>query len=226
LPDVNSKRTRVDPVFGWLKAFSETDSNWPAQLLALVHGLEADIQSGTVVDVAFEHPVHASQERLQWLIDNASQLGHEGEKLTEIARRADSGHPRLSVLEGTTYADCLIGCENAIIWVEGKRTDWLSPGTTWDPVRDQLARNLEAAWITALKREKADFCVLLCHEADLNPDEQDLVNDYRSGELIGGLQHLDDESRREFSKRIGTVTWREIVKTWPELRADPRLADV
>jgi hypothetical protein len=224
LTDTNSKRTRVDPVFGYLQELD--DPHWASRLLELAKGLEAAFEPGPFVTATLEYPVPASRERLDWLVEHATELGHEDEKLKEIATRVASSDERLRMLEGTTYADCLIECERAVVWVEGKRRDWLSPGTTWDPERDQLARNLEAAWITAVATDKADFCVLLCHETDLSTAEQTLVKGYRSGQLIGGMQHLDDETRREFSRRIGTVTWREIVETWPALRADPRLADV
>ena len=223
---MNSRRNAVfHPVFGWLEAYSAQEPEWPAQLVALAHGLETAVKPGRVIDVVFEHPVQASAERLQWLVDQASELGHEGEKLSEIVRRAGSGEARLSVLEGTTYADCLIECEGAIIWAEGKWTHWLSPGTTWYPHRDQLARNLEAAWLMEIERQQGCDCVLLCHESDLSDSEQLLVNGYRSGELVGGLPHLDDTVRADFRARIGTVTWREIIDTWPALRADPLLAD-
>jgi len=59
------------------------------------------------------------------------------------------GVPKSLILEGPTYADCLIECERAFVWIEGKRNDWLSPCIKWDVTRDQLARNLEAAWILA-----------------------------------------------------------------------------
>jgi hypothetical protein len=87
---------------------------------------------------------------------------------------------------------------------------------------DQLARNLEAAWITGAEKRK-NFCVLLCHETVLSSEEQSLVEGYRSGELIAGLPHLEESTRLEFKKRIGTLTWREIVEAWPALRADPLL---
>jgi hypothetical protein len=35
-------------------------------------------------------------------------------------------------LEGPTHADCLIECERAFVWIEGKRNDWLSPSIKWD----------------------------------------------------------------------------------------------
>lgn len=223
LPDENSKRTRVDPVFGWLEAHG--GDAWGARLLGLAKGLDVEINPGQVVSTKLEFGVAASDERLAWLLEHAEALGHQGSKLEEIMRRIASGERKLQVLEGTTYADCLVECQHAIIWIEGKRHDWLSPSTTWDPQRDQLARNVEGAWLTALEQEKEEFCVLLCHETDLSADDQALVEGYRSSELTAGLPHVDQESRLQFAKRIGTVTWAEIVNAWPQLRDDPVLAD-
>jgi hypothetical protein len=73
-------------------------------------------------------------------------------KLPECSRssngywRTGEGHGRELIPEGPTPADCLIECEHAFIWIEGKRFDWLSPSTTWDVMRDQLARHVEAVW--------------------------------------------------------------------------------
>ena len=75
-------------------------------------------------------------------IDNAGK--------EEALRRLDDGDakglPKELKLEGSTHADCLIECQRAFVWIEGKRNDWLSPSTKWDVTRDQLARNLEAVW--------------------------------------------------------------------------------
>jgi hypothetical protein len=222
--DENSKRSRVDPVFGWLHQHGGPD--WPARLVALAQGLGTDINPGPLENAQFEVGVPASQERLDWLLARANQLGHSGPRLEEIIRRAGTSDPRLRVLEGTTYADCLIECERAIIWIEGKRHDWLSPGTKWDPNRDQLARNLEAAWISARARQKEAFCVLILHEFPLRTDEQALVDGYRSGSLLAGFPHLADDVRRDLARRIGTLTWGEIVEEWPAMRGDERLASV
>jgi hypothetical protein len=222
--DENSRRTRVEPVFGWFHQHSPP--GWPERLLQLAEGLGIEIHPGEVKRVFFEVGVPASQSRLDWLLENTDGLGHTGTRLDELTRRLASQDPRLHVLEGTTYADALIECDRAIIWIEGKRTDWLSPATTWDPQRDQLARNVEAAWIYALENGYEDFCVLLCHEVDLRPEERALVDGYRSGQLSAGWPHVDQEIRQEFAKRIGTLTWSEIIAEWPALREDERLASL
>ena len=211
--DENSKVSRVDPVFGWLE--EQGGADWPTRILELAHGLEATIEPGRLekLDYLKEVTVPASDERLAWLSERAEELGYSG--------------PMPAVLEGKTHADCLITCERAVIWIEGKRHDWLSSRTKWDPERDQLARNVEAAWIYARKNQKAEYCMLLCHEVDLRAEEQALVVGYRSGELSAGWGHIEDEDvRRDFGRRIGTLTWSEIAAEWPEMRSNPRLASV
>ena len=161
----------------------------PEKLVKLSHGLGVDIDPGALERVEYveEIKVPPSESRLAWLRQHGVELGHPPS--------------RPDVLEGKTHADCLITCERAIIWIEGKRNDWLSPRTKWDADRDQLARNVEAAWIYASENQKDEFCVLLCHEVDLRSEEQALVSGYRS-ELMAGWPHLDEERRRVFAKRI------------------------
>jgi hypothetical protein len=187
--------------------------------------------------VAFkkERKVKASPDRLAWLIRNAHRLApingktwkdyrkrvldhpKRDEALALLDAGVRKGIPRKLILEGPTYADCLIECEHAILWIEGKRHDWLSTGTKWDLCRDQIARNLEAAWHLAMQAGK-ECCVLLCHEHELKHHEQLLIDGYRSGTWSGGWPHLPPELRRELGRRIGTVTWSQIVNHWPALR--------
>ena len=46
--------------------------------------------------------------------------------------------------EGSTKVDCYIRTDRMKIYVEGKRTELLSPATAWYPERNQLVRNTEA----------------------------------------------------------------------------------
>ncbi len=126
-------------------------------------------------------------------------------------------------LEGATHADCLIECENAFLWIEGKRTDWISPGITYDRSRDQLARNLEAVWSLAHHAGK-DYRLLLCHEHPLEGHDDVLVEGYRAATWTAGLPHIPIDVRYEFSRRIGTLKWAEIANEWCKLRRLPELA--
>jgi len=125
------------------------------------------------------------------------------------------GIDRRLILEGNTSADCLIECEKAIIWVEGKRNDWLDYSTTWDVTRDQLARNLEAAWLCAKDK---DFCLVICHEHPLKHHEELLIENYGHGTWSGGWPHLTADERKMLGSRIGTVTWSRLAAEWPDLK--------
>jgi hypothetical protein len=128
----------------------------------------------------------------------------------------DASIPRELKLEGSTHADCLIECEESFVWIEGKRNDWLSPSTKWDVTRDQLARNIEAAWRLAGQAGK-DFWLLICYEDHLKHHEQELVDGYRAGSWKAGLPHLSEETRFLFRQKIGTVRWQTIFRRWPAL---------
>ena len=115
-----------------------------------------------------------------------------------------------------TRADCLIECEHMVIWIEGKRNDWLAYSTTWDLTRDQLARNVEAAWILAEAAGK-EFALIVCHEHPLKHHEQLLIDGYRACTWSGGLPHLSEAERKLLGSRIGTVTWSSLADQWPPL---------
>jgi len=149
--------------------------------------------------------------------------------IRETLASLDAGHidrvPRSLLLEGKTRADCLIKCERVVIWIEGKRYDWLSPSTKWDVARDQLARNVEAVWSIASKWGK-DYRLIICHEHPLKHHEVALLEGYRTGTWAGGWPHIAEDQRREFATRIGTVTWAAIAREWPSLRSLPELKDL
>ena len=236
LTDENSKRTRVEPVFRWLRDHQRDD--WPSRFLPLVVDLGVSIEPGRLVRLDFEpeRRVPPSAKRLKWMIENADRLApRDGARWREYRRRVidnprrddavdrlshdeTRGIDRLLILEGRTSADCLIECEHALIWIEGKRNDWLDYSTTWDVTRDQLARNTEAAWLQASKLDK-DFCVVVCYEDHLKHHEQLLLDGYRNGTWSGGWPHLGEAECRLLGSRIGTLRWRRFSEEWPELSA-------
>jgi hypothetical protein len=236
----NSRITRVIPVFGWLK--KNLDSDWPSTLLKLADGITEPIDCGRFkhMDLDVERKVPATHRRLAWMLENAERLApRDGRRWNELRERvADKVKARKAIaalkqetkksisntlkLEGVTHADCLIECERAFIWIEGKRNDWLDPSIQWDLSRDQLARNLEAVW-TVAKRCNKDYCVLICHEYPLKHHEVALVEGYRSCTWSAGLPHVSETQRNDFSRRIGTVSWTRIVEQWSKLRDHPKL---
>jgi hypothetical protein len=243
--DTNIRRTRVLPVFNWLEAHGGDD--WPQRLLSLSDGIKTKILTGRpiAVHVQEEMQVSPTAARLTWMLENWKALApDDGRRWREIARRVrdterlNSMLQLLStgevkeipkaleelVLEGPSHADCLIECEHAVVWVEGKRFDWLSPATTWDVTRDQVARNVEAVWTLACPQDKEYFFVI-CHEHPLKHHEKLLVDGYREGTWAGGWPHISETQRGEFAKRIGTLKWDSIVNAWPAMLELPELAD-
>ena len=170
--DQHSGRTRVTRVFGWLH--ERGGSGWVTELLRLADGIQVTTSVGEAISlcVGTEREVEPSPARLAWMIRNAERLAPvDGRLLREYRRRVidnpgrdnalrtlDAGDAKgvskALRLEGCTHADCLIECEKAFVWIEGKRNDWLSPSIKWDVTRDQLARNLEAVWQLAGQAKK------------------------------------------------------------------------
>jgi hypothetical protein len=104
------------------------------------------------------------------------------------------------VLEGRTHVDCYIETANLRLFIEGKRTEKLSPNTSWYRKRNQLLRNLEAA---SVQSSGQPFAQLLITE--------DPFVEFASETVDGSLPHLSTEERRELlSHYAGAVTWRNL----------------
>jgi hypothetical protein len=232
--DEHSGRTRVTPVFTWLHEHG--GSGWATELLRLADGIQIASSVGEAISLCVdtEREVEPSPARLAWMIRNAERLAPADGRLWREYRRRVIDNPgrddalrtldagdakgvsKTLRLEGCTHADCLIECERAFVWIEGKRNDWLSPNIKWDVTRDQLARNLEAVWQLAGQAKK-DFWLLICHEYDLKHHEQELVDGYRAGTWKAGFPHLSAETRLLFRQKIGTLRWQIISRRWPAL---------
>lgn len=234
--DKNSKRTRVEPVFAWLSDHGGSD--WPARLIGLAEGLQSVGSPGALAgqpEYKRERRVPPSPRRLAWMIRNAEYLVPrdgsnwdayrvrviENPARTGALEQLDHGAAGATidsrlVLEGATAADCLIECEHMVIWIEGKRNDWLAYSTTWDVTRDQLARNAEAVWTLAQAAGK-DFALIVCHEHPLKHHERLLVDGYRAGTWSGGWPHLTSTERKLLGSRIGTISWRGLADEWPPI---------
>jgi hypothetical protein len=238
----NSMITRVRPVFFWLR--DNAEASWAARLVKMAKDLADLTECGSVVRMELdpELKVAATAERLIWMLENKNILvPRNAERLDELRQRvADEGAVQQAiaslsagkpipkgnlVLEGDTNCDCLIHCEHALIWIEGKRFDYLSPSTTWDVSRDQLARNVEAAWFLAQRAGK-DYRLILCHEYPLKHHEAALLDGYRQGTSEAGWPHIPEAQRREFATRIGTLTWGRMAEEWPLREHVPELRDL
>jgi hypothetical protein len=120
--------------------------------------------------------------------------------LAKLAAHAAAGSFRQWwAFEGRTAVDCFLPAKRLRVYVEGKRTDVLSPSTDWYPFRNQLTRNLESA------REDADgvpFACLVIAEQRLPANMEAII--------ASGLPHFRERERQDlFHHFLGGITWRE-----------------
>jgi hypothetical protein len=94
LGEENSKQTRVEPAFTWLRDNAEPD--WPTRVVELVDGLKVELRPGPLVRLDFEkeRPISPSPARLAWMIRNAERLTpRAGVRWREYKRRV-TDNPR------------------------------------------------------------------------------------------------------------------------------------
>lgn len=199
--------------------------------LARVLGSERMKRFGKIRN-AFERDIPPSGFFLRWLISNPGQLiwprdtrgqertfavsttknrrrlldGNErakDEALAELDRLGACGSKRRWwAFEGFTSVDCLLETERLLVFIEGKRTEGISPATDWFPKRNQVIRNLEVAREMAGKSK--EFAVLVCAEQNMDlPDSawRRSLPHYSESEI--------DDLKRHY---LGCATWAEIVE--------------
>ena len=179
----------------------------------------------------FEHSIEPSRELLAWFLEAPTErlkapvqwTGNENTvrrrkalldpedpqhaeaieaARTALARHGPSGSGRQWwAFEGFTEVDCLFHTDRLTLIVEGKRTEWLSGETEWLPARNQLARNLEAAFNAG----EYAYVLLVVEQPSPGLDVGKLV--------AAGCPHLDAAALAETSRRfLGQRTWAELCK--------------
>jgi len=109
--------------------------------------------------------------------------------------------------EGFTNIDCCLVTDRTILFVEGKRTETVSPATRWFEKRSQLWRNVEAAHQFARGKQ---FAVILGVEQEGDGKAALQEADAR---LHDSYPHLTDPERTTLSRHLlGLVTWPQVVR--------------
>ncbi len=121
-------------------------------------------------------------------------------------RLAQRGRNKWWAFEGFSRIDCCLITSQCVLFVEGKRTESVSPSTLWFEQRSQLWRNVEAAKEFAGDKQ---FAVILAVEREADGTTA-LAN--AASSLAGSYPHLDSGQRAELSSHlIGFVTWPDVV---------------
>jgi hypothetical protein len=113
------------------------------------------------------------------------------------------------LFEGPTSVDCFLESSDAVLLIEGKRTDTIAVHTDWCSSRHQIARNLEAAQCAAKGKR---FGVMVAAETPL---------EISAAEIERGLPHMNPSERAFLAGHyIGCVTWKQICQE-ANLSVDP-----
>lgn len=231
----DSSRTRVAPVFQSL-------SGWVPRLLALATHGPPDADGFDSLDlfpaaVDFgdrERRIPAPKSLLEWLVRNVKAReqdpdtsGEARENRAALFRRdaaaIDAALERLSagqlsrgwhVFEGPTAPDVYIESRDAIIVIEGKRTE-AGPtiDTEWVEGRHQMWRHIDAIWeLRGDRRVFGLFIVEGDNAGDVPGLWQKASTDTWSGAVIeSSLPHRAAEEREQLRRCfLGVTTWQKV----------------
>src|SRR5579863_8639035 len=235
----DSSKTRVRPVFDALWA---SGRHWLPQLLALPTGGCADtaIKPGdlTLVDGYWEpHEkcLNPPVSLLSWLIRNAGSLASASKASdNELRQRLALGDPETVehaldllrkegasrawyIFEGPTCPDVLLVARDALVVVEGKRTErTTTTDTKWLSGRHQIWRHIDAAWEIRGRRAVYGFFIV---EDDVASTDGSVPETWQDAgrecldptALRASFPHRSAEEVAAISRcYLGVTTWRKV----------------
>lgn len=243
----DSSKTRVKPVFDFLWAQREP---WVRRLLELPRGgcPDARIADGDLTPLEgfwepTEKQLNPPVSLLSWMIRNAGSLrpagdAGRGDPADDRRQRLRAGEPAVveealrilrsearpkgwHIFEGPTSPDVFLMTPDALIVVEGKRTE---PGpttyTTWLDGRNQIWRHLDAAWEVRGRRAVYGFFIV---EGDSSAGNHRLPEVWREAclscltdlALETSFPHRSITEARAISRCfLGAATWQRVCETF------------
>lgn len=242
----DSSKTRVHPVFEELSKRHSQDAQWISRLLDLAAPAERQDRSWRQQDltpiggltIGKESGLQPPVALLSWLIRNfdppSGSVDGTGEtadrRLKLMQRNPQTISDALAelrrggqgkawyVLEGPTYPDLFVETQDALIVIEGKRTE---PGatvrTTWMKGRHQMLRHLDAAF--EVRARRSVYGVLIV-EGDREQDPTVVPDNWRdeAARMIGdaletSLPHRGLAEQRLIAESfVGVTTWQAICR--------------
>jgi predicted RNase H-like nuclease len=141
--------------------------------------------------------------------DPRERRAAEAEGVTRLLQRgAEGSRHEWWAFEGFTHTDCCLITDRCVFFVEGKRTESVSPSTRWFKDRSQLWRNVEGAHAFSQSKE---FAVILAVEHE---EDGKRALDVAAATLDRSYPHLPDD-RAELSRHLlGFVTWATVVQAF------------
>ena len=151
--------------------------------------------------------------------EHASRTRMASSKKAEWRQRADIRKP----VEGWTEVDAVLEGDEYLIFVEAKLSSDVSDQTKYDPLRNQIERNIDCAIEEADDRQPLFWMFVKDRQPQFRYSK--IIEDYRSDVrlLESRLPHRDPRVLARMVKGIAVVEWRELVPLLPDT---PRLTDV
>jgi len=242
----DSSRTRIAPVFGRLQCLDPSGRLWLQGLLELANTRKLPRpEPGTSrLKVAKWWPrearLAAPQGLLRWLLENAEEprdaaaWGRRPEVMANRRRVVDRDADTLAgalrslqerrssprawyVLEGPSQPDVYLDSADAVIVVEGKRTETApTTSTAWMRVRHQMLRHLDAAWEHREGRRLYGLYIVEAESGTSSTEPpttwHEAVESTISEEVLrASLPHRTPDERLQIaSALLGVTTWQAV----------------
>lgn len=123
------------------------------------------------------------------------------------------------ILEGPSFPDVFIQTADAILVVEGKRTE-PNPtrATSWMPVRDQLLRHIDCAWEIRGTRQVYGMMIVEGENGESAEDVpkrwQHWIEETTQNRILeASLPHRTPDERKEIAASVlGITTWQNVCR--------------
>lgn len=115
-------------------------------------------------------------------------------------------------VEGNSEIDLIIESSSLLIYIEAKLNSDISMRTTYDPDRNQIARNIDC--LLASAHGRTPFFWMFVRDASPARAYMQLMNKYREDPrtLSRDLPHRDPALLQQVAQGLTVVTWREMAK--------------
>jgi hypothetical protein len=235
----DSSKTRVVPVFSALSALG---GDWVRRLLPLVGPSLVDAARLSSQNLTFVRGHWGEKELgmrppvslLSWLIRNPTALKSgdssdvsrqellrgDPDKVEEALAllRSEARDRAWYIFEGPTFPDVVIETPDALVVVEGKRTEaGPTTDTTWLTGRHQIWRHIDAAWERRGRRAVFGMFIVEGTEGGAVPKVwRDAVSgSVAPSALECSFPHRSSRERQAIAScLLGVTTWQKIVSTF------------
>lgn len=119
-------------------------------------------------------------------------------------------------VEGESEIDAVVDSRRFLIFLEAKLGSDVSMSTSYDPERNQIARNIDCLLESAKGREPVFW--MLVRDRHAERAYVQIIEGYRSRPetLIRDLPHRNDGELRRVASRLAMIRWRELGEQWLE----------